>query len=118
MKPGDGAFALRKLLRDLQSTTVLDMTTGAVSVEGMPRERWQGHLNSLVVLVDVLENKPAELLSERQLIDAALASEVCQAAVLEQATEDALCGALARSHGVLVIDTTPVPDNPEPPEAA
>lgn len=105
---------LRKLRRDLQTVTHVD---GMVQFEPMAPIRWSSHLESLEVLAEVLENRPAALLSDRQLIDAALASEVCQAAVLEQATDDALLGELAR-RGRWLLDTTPVPESPKPPEAA
>lgn len=96
MKPQDGAFVVRKLRRDMVSPAVLDFSTGTVHLEPMQRERWQSHLDSLEVLAETLENNPAVLCSERQLIDAALASEAVQSAMLEQLTTDALRAELER----------------------
>jgi hypothetical protein len=108
MKPSDGAFVIRKLRRDLN--TVAHLGSSSVQIEPMQRARWEGHLESLEVLAETLENRPAELLTEAQLINAALATPACVAAVLEQATEEALLGELAR-RGRWLLDTTPVPDD-------
>jgi hypothetical protein len=71
----------------------------------------QGISAALELLAD-----PQQLLTDDELVSALEARELIST-LLEQLPADALIGALARK-GHLLLDTTPDPDSPKPPEAA
>lgn len=69
--------------------------------------RWEGLLAELRVANSALSD-PASLLTDAELINAALTHETCPSEVLEQLTDEALLGELAR-RGKWLLDTTPPP---------